>query len=217
VVVKIAPSIVVDPTLYSGKPVIQGTQVLVEEVIAKLAAGVSVETLTETYQITAADIQAALGYAAKKLSLSEMETLLEESTRAGDYQQFVSLVEAIDWATHPPHVLAKAIDLALSLEMTRLAARLAELGGRLFPDDDRLCQAAKVLAAPAMVRKSVLPSIKGKEASMDWLKAHASQYRGQWVAVRKGVLLESAGSLADLMTVVDGNDDPISTIITRVL
>ena len=78
-VVEVAPRIVFDPALQLGKPVIQGTQISVEEIIAKLAAGTTVETLAKTYQITVADIQAALGYAAKKLAVDEIETLLEEN------------------------------------------------------------------------------------------------------------------------------------------
>ena len=77
----------------------------------------TVEILAETYQITVADIQAALAYAAKKLAGEELEALLEESLQAGNYRQFVSLVEAIDWSTRQPDELTKAIDLALSLEM----------------------------------------------------------------------------------------------------
>ena len=107
------PRIVFDPTLRLGKPVIAGTQVLVEEIIAKLATGLTVETLAETYQVTVADIQAALSYAAKKLATDEVETLLEESVQAGKYQQFSSLVEAIDWSTRRPEELTKAIDLVV--------------------------------------------------------------------------------------------------------
>ena len=215
--VEIAPRIVFDPAAQPDKPVIEGTQVPVEAIIAGLAGGMGIEALAETYHITEADVRAALAYAAQKLAGEALATLLEESLRAGNQPQFVALVEAIDWSTRRPEELTRAIDLALSQEMTRLAVRLAELGGRLFPDHDRVQRAAKVLAAPPVVRKSKLPPIKGKQASMEWLQAHANQYRGQWVAVREGKLVGAAGSFKALMDTIGQHDDLISTIMTRVL
>jgi hypothetical protein len=76
----------------------------------------------------------------------DLEALLEEIVQGGNYQQFVSLVETIDWSSRRPDELTKVIDLALSLEMTKLARKLAQVGGRLFPDHERVQQAAKVLS-----------------------------------------------------------------------
>lgn len=214
--VEIAPHIVFDPSIPLNKPVIEGTRVPVEEVIAKLATGMTVEALAESYQIKVADVQAALKYAAKKVGTEELDTLLEESVRAGNYQQFVSLAEAIDWTTRRPEELTKAIDLALSVEMTRLAVKLAELGGGLFPDHDRVQRAAKVLAPP-VVRQVYPPRAKGLDASMAWFDDHADQYRGLWVAVREGELLGTAQSLAELNPVIGQGEDRLSTIVTKVL
>lgn len=70
--VQIAPRIVVDPTFRFGKPVIQGTSVPVELVIAKLAGGMKSEEIVEEYEITPEDIQAALSYAASMLATEEV-------------------------------------------------------------------------------------------------------------------------------------------------
>jgi uncharacterized protein (DUF433 family) len=215
--VKIAPSIIFDPSLHLDKPVVQGTQVPVEEIITRLAAGETVETLMETYQITQADIQAALGYAASKLAKEEIGTLLEESIRAGDTRQFVALTEKIDWSTRRPEELTQAIDLALSLDIIRLATNLAELGGRLFPDHKRIQQAAKVLASPAGTNKSRLSRPRGLKESRAWLREHAGQYQGQWVAVREGELLDAAPSLEALTPVIGQGEEALNTIVTRVL
>ena len=49
---EIAPGIVIDPKVRFGKPVIKGTRVPVELVIAKLAGGMSPQEVAEEYEIT---------------------------------------------------------------------------------------------------------------------------------------------------------------------
>ena len=142
--------------------------------------------------------------------------LLEESARVGDRRTFAVLARAIDWSTRRPDELTATIDLALSLEMATLAIDLAQLGGRLFPDHERVQRAARVLAPP-VVRVVRLPRARGLSASMAWFREHASQYRGQWVAVREGKLLGAAESLEDLKTVIGQGEDAVSTVVTRVL
>lgn len=66
--VEIAPRIVVDPNVRFGKPVIKGTRVPVDVVIAKLAGGMTVEEVTAEYEISMDDLRAALSYAASILS-----------------------------------------------------------------------------------------------------------------------------------------------------
>jgi uncharacterized protein (DUF433 family) len=61
--VEIAPRITVDPTIRFGKPVIAGTRVPVELVVAKLAGGMTAEEVAEEYEIALQDVRAALGYA----------------------------------------------------------------------------------------------------------------------------------------------------------
>jgi len=70
--IEIAPRVVVDPAIRFGKPIIQGTRLPVELVVAKLAGGMTAEEVAEEYQITLEDIQAALGYAAQVLSTEEV-------------------------------------------------------------------------------------------------------------------------------------------------
>lgn len=150
------------------------------------------------------------------VDIINLEKLLTESAHAKNKGKFISLVETVDWATRPPADLAKAIDLALSLEMSSLAIKLAQLGGRLFPDHDRLQRAARVLAPP-VVRRSQTPHIKELAATQEWFHKHAGSYRGQWVAVREGKLLAAAASLKELRAIIEPNDDSVSTVIERVL
>lgn len=69
---QIAPRIVVDPKIRFGKPVIQGTRVPVELVIAKLAGGMSAQEVAAEYEIALEDIQAALAYASSILASEEV-------------------------------------------------------------------------------------------------------------------------------------------------
>jgi uncharacterized protein (DUF433 family) len=74
--VEIASRIVVDPNIRFGKPVIQGTRVPVDLVIAKLAGGMTAQEVAEEYEISLEDIQAALSYAAKVLAAEEVRVTL---------------------------------------------------------------------------------------------------------------------------------------------
>ena len=70
--IEIAPRIVVDPAIRSGKPVIAGTRMPVELVVAKLAGGMSTEDVAREYDLQIADIRAALAYAADLLATEEV-------------------------------------------------------------------------------------------------------------------------------------------------
>ncbi len=60
------------PEIMFGKPVIKGTRLQVDLLLEKLAYGYTEEKLAEEYPfITKEDIQAALLYASKVLSLEE--------------------------------------------------------------------------------------------------------------------------------------------------
>lgn len=70
---EIAPRIVVDPAIRLGRPVIKGTRVPVELVLAKLAGGMQADEVAEEYGITIQDVQAALSYAAKVVAAEEIQ------------------------------------------------------------------------------------------------------------------------------------------------
>jgi len=63
----IAPRIAVDPGVCHGKPVIEGTRVLVSVVVGAVAAGDSFDVIAREYGVTAEDVRATLDYAAKRL------------------------------------------------------------------------------------------------------------------------------------------------------
>jgi uncharacterized protein (DUF433 family) len=72
---EIAPRIVVDENVRFGKPVIKGTRVPVDLLLAKLAGGMMYEEVMTEYDLTKEDILAALNYAAKHLSNEEVRAI----------------------------------------------------------------------------------------------------------------------------------------------
>jgi len=72
---EIAPRIVVDPDVRFGKPVIRGTRVPVQLVIAKLAGGMGTAEVAEEYGLERDDVLAALAYAAQALSNEEIRAV----------------------------------------------------------------------------------------------------------------------------------------------
>lgn len=71
---EIAPRIVVDPSIKAGKPVIEGTRIPVDLIIAKLGGGMTVEEVMREYDLQLEDVHAALNYAARVVSLEDVRT-----------------------------------------------------------------------------------------------------------------------------------------------
>ena len=69
---EIAPRIVVDPAVRFGRPVIRGTRVPVATIVAKLAGGMGAEEIMTEYDVTLADVRAALHYAAQLVAGEEV-------------------------------------------------------------------------------------------------------------------------------------------------
>ncbi len=72
---EIAPRIVVDEKVRFGRPVIRGTRVPVDLILAKLAGGMIYEEVMAEYDLIKEDILAALNYAAKHLSDEEVRAI----------------------------------------------------------------------------------------------------------------------------------------------
>ncbi len=66
--VEIALGITVEPAVRFGKPVIKGTRVPVDVVVARVASGLAIKAVAEEYEISEKDVYNALQYAAQRLS-----------------------------------------------------------------------------------------------------------------------------------------------------
>ena len=69
--------IVIDPAVSHGKPVIRGTRVPVSIVVGSLAGGMTFEEIEREYDLTTADIRAALKFASE---LVDQESFFSLST-----------------------------------------------------------------------------------------------------------------------------------------
>jgi uncharacterized protein (DUF433 family) len=72
VTAQLAPRIVVDPAIRFGKPIIEGTRVPVDLLLARLSGGMAMAEVAGEYDVTIEDIQAALAYAAKVIANEEI-------------------------------------------------------------------------------------------------------------------------------------------------
>ena len=66
--VELAPGIIADPSVRFGKPVIRGTRVPADVLVARVATGMEIKKVAEEYGIAETDIYNALNYAALRLS-----------------------------------------------------------------------------------------------------------------------------------------------------
>ena len=66
--VELASGITVDPAVRFGKPVIRGTRVPVDTVVARVASGMTAKDVAVEYGITEQDVYNALRYAALRLA-----------------------------------------------------------------------------------------------------------------------------------------------------
>ena len=69
---EIFPGIVSDKEILGGEAVVKGTRVPVALILGHLAAGMSTDEIIYEYDLTIADIRAALGYAAKRIGEEAM-------------------------------------------------------------------------------------------------------------------------------------------------
>jgi uncharacterized protein (DUF433 family) len=66
--VELSPGITADPSVRFGKPVVRGTRVPADVLVARVATGIEINKIAEEYGVTVADIYNALNYAALRLA-----------------------------------------------------------------------------------------------------------------------------------------------------
>ena len=128
---------------------------------------------------------------------------------------FADVVKAIDWNHAPPELMREAIDMALEVGAHLTARDLSQRAHQLHPDDDALGYLAHVLAAPRIVGKRRTETTKRE--TMLWLDQHSSDYKGEWVAVRQGRLLEHADTLDMLLSLLGDEFPDPQILITQVI
>lgn len=78
---KLLKRIEINPRVMLGKPVIRGTRITVEQILRKLAQGITPDEITADFpHLTRTDVRAALAYAVFSLSTEEIIPLTLEDT-----------------------------------------------------------------------------------------------------------------------------------------
>jgi hypothetical protein len=108
--------------------------------------------------------------------------------------------------------LRLAIQHAIEVADAKAARALIAEGRRRLPDDEWIAKAEHVMAAPTARVVSSRPD-RNPRADLEWLDAHADEYRGQWVALANGRFVAAAPSIELLAAEVP---DLRSYVVTRV-
>lgn len=114
--------------------------------------------------------------------------MLVLAAEIGDETAFTEVAARIDWSQRSPIDFVRAVRLALTAGAHLLARNLATEGAKLHPEDQELRKIARILAPPRMMDADI-PATGSVRANQAWLRDNASEYEGQWVALRRGTLL----------------------------
>jgi hypothetical protein len=134
------------------------------------------------------------------------------AAEAGDEDTFLRAIHGIDWSQRPASDFIRAVKLALAAGAHLAARKLARQGAYQHPEDSELETMARVLAPPRVIRAD-LPPTPNVAANQAWLRAHAEEYQGQWVALRDGRLLAAAPTAVELGANVTNTE---GVMVTRV-
>ncbi len=122
---------------------------------------------------------------------------LEMAAEMDDERAFLQAARDIDWSQRPAADFVRAVRLALAIGAHLLARNLADSGHRLYPQHEELLKTAHILAPPLVVRAD-LPADPTAHLNLEWLRNHATEYGGQWVALQDGRLLAIAPTVRQL-------------------
>jgi excisionase family DNA binding protein len=149
------------------------------------------------YRVYRDSVEALLRERDKKTVVQSGIAMLESAAAAGDEAAFVRAAGEIDWSRRTAVDFIHAVHLALAAGAHLCARNLAAQGAEQYPDYAELQKMARILA-PARVVRSDLPPVPSVRVNQDWLRAHADEYKGRWVALRDGILLAVASTLGEL-------------------
>lgn len=138
---------------------------------------------------------------------------LEIAAELGNASLSVRAAAQIEWSQRSAEDCARGVRLALSAGAHLQARRIATQGSQLYPEHPELRKMARILGAPRIVRTDVPPD-PSVQANHRWLRSHAEEYQGLWVALRSGIPLAIAATAEELRSHLDDTD---GVLITRVL
>lgn len=152
---------------------------------------------TMTTTVTAEEIRPVLP-AFKHDVTGEADPLatLTALAEARNGSAFAHAVAAMAWDAFTPGEIAQAVRLALAAGAFSPARYISAEGHRLYPEDAELANMARILAPPKVL--GTRPANPSAGRDLEWLRQHASEYRGQWLALKDGQFLAAASTAREL-------------------
>jgi hypothetical protein len=140
-------------------------------------------------------------------------TMLEITAANADENGFIEAASTIDWSSRGVGGFRRAVRLAIRAGAYLFARNMANQGAELHPEDAELQKMARILAPPRVVDADI-PRSRSVRANHDWLRENASEYEGQWIALRHGTLLASGRSAREVWDRLHTTED---VMLTKVL
>jgi hypothetical protein len=146
-------------------------------------------------------------------SFQAFEEALGMAAQTGDESAYLRIAGLIDWSLCSSADFVRAVRLALTAGAHLFARDLAAQGTRLYPEHLELQKMAHVLAPPRVVDADIPPT-PSVRATQDWLRDHAGEHKGQWVALREGTLLATGTTASEVWNRLESTD---GVMLTRVI
>lgn len=124
--------------------------------------------------------------------LAQLAALAE----AQDGAAFVRQVADMVWEAYSASEITQVVRWALAAGAFLSARHISAEGYRLYPEDAELANMDRILAPPKVLGTSPANPSAGRD--LEWLCQYASEYRGQWVALRSGEFLAAAPTAREL-------------------
>lgn len=116
---------------------------------------------------------------------------------AGDRTALAEHAEQMPWHLLGPRSTARGVRLALAAGATLTAREIATAAQRLYPEDTELTGMARLLSPPRDL--GVAPAEPTLSLDWQWVRRHAADYRGQWIALSAGELVAHAATARGLI------------------
>lgn len=121
---------------------------------------------------------------------------LQLAADAGNAGAFIHTARRVDWNRKDADELAEVVRWALCAGAHLMARNLATEGTHRYPQHEYLAKLAYILAPPKYLGSQ--PASPSTGANVRWLREHAAEYRGNWVALKNGVLIVRGESVGEL-------------------
>jgi hypothetical protein len=123
---------------------------------------------------------------------------LEAASKTGDETAFLDALTEYELKNKSATDFIRIIKLALEAGAHLAARRLSAEGAEFHPENVELQKYARVLAPPR-INSAEVPANPKRGANLEWLRIYSEKYKGKWVALRDGELLETADSQKELV------------------